>query len=151
MLSMSPDSRHESSRRRASITSLIISVCVALLFVLGVACSSSPSVEGAGASLSNLLFQVEQTDADLVSASKVTETDSILSTSGGFGPLMTPMMCILGVMCGLLFTVLAIRLYRRPALPDRRLAAILALSLVVVAPLLRQTALSLAQLRVSRT
>ena len=101
MLSMSPDSRHESSRRRASITSLIISVCVALLFVLGVACSSSPSVEGAGASLSNLLFQVEQTDADLVSASKVTETDSILSTSGGFGPLMTPMMCILGVMCGL--------------------------------------------------
>lgn len=150
MLPTSPDSRHESSLRLASITSLIINVCVALLFALGVACSSSPSVEGAGASLSTLVFQVEQTDTDLVSASKTTETE-IQSTSGRLGPLIGPMTCILGVMCGLLFTVLAIRLCRRPTLPDRGLAAIPARSLIVVAPLLRQIALSLAQLRVSRT
>jgi len=138
---------------RLLITRLITSVGMALLLMLGVAAAAHPEPDGSApvpvAVTAQLDPQVDSLSVETLSA--VAEHVVVVAGQAGTSVLAGGALCILGVLCGLVFAVLTRTLWRRRTLPDRgaRPRTFSSLPLPVVRP--RAIGLSLTQLGLSRT
>ncbi len=142
------------SSERVLITSLVIVLFSTLLFAIGVAGATYESADGASVSRSSVqspsLQTSDRTDIGAV-LSAGPRAATVLNESPGSTTPVSAVLCVLGLMCGLVFTTLWRGLCRRPPLRDRGSARVLLPS--VPAPFFRprETALSLTQLSLSRT
>lgn len=145
------------SPARALITGLILTVCTALLFALGLACASAERATDAYNTGSNIALHGSLTDAateeESTTAGAPTNTGLMMSTHSGWSGASTgSTLCALGLVCGLLVTILARRLWNRPQVRDRGEPSLIAPPCAVVAPSrVRTIAPSLTLLSVSRT
>lgn len=144
------------SPARALITGLILTVCTALLFALGLACASAERATDAYNTGSNIALHGSLTDAateeETTTADAPANTDLMVGTHSGWSRASTgSALCALGLLCGLLVTILARRLWNRPQVRDR-VPSLIAPPCAVVAPSrFRTIAPSLTLLSVSRT
>lgn len=153
MVSLVRSRTREKASRRVLITSLIIALCSMLLFAIGVACDTYENADGAASSRSSVLPQSPQT-GDTIDLHAVISADphakAVVIESPGSTALVGSALCVLGVICGLVFTVLLRRLWRRPLFPDRGLTPVAWRSVSMPRLRPRATALSLTQLSLSR-
>lgn len=145
----------ERSPERVLITSLVIFLCSMLLFAIGVACATYENADGASVSRSSVQSQSPHTsdkpDIGTVLSADPQAENALMSESPRSTTLVSSVLCVLGVMCGLVFTILLHGLWRRPLLRDRGFAPVLLRSVPTPFFRPRETALSLTQLSLSRT
>lgn len=136
------------------IMRLITTVGMALLLLLSVAGAGHSESDGS-ASVPLTVTALLDPPVDPLSrdepVSVATEHAAVVGGSAGSSALVGAALCILGVLCGLVFMVVPRRLWSRRALPDRGLRprALSILPPPVAHP--RATVLSLTQLGLSRT
>jgi hypothetical protein len=138
---------------RLLIMKLITSVGLAVLLLLGVAAAGHAESDGS-ASVPLAVTVLMDPHVDAVgngAESAKPEHAAVVAGSQGISALAGAALCILGVLCGLVFAVIVRRLWGRRTLPDSTLRPH-PLSLIVL-PFARPRAasLSLTQLGLSRT
>lgn len=134
------------------IMRLIIGVFSAMLFVIGLACASFGSAEEAAALQPNALMQ--STSIVHIEVSSPADADTrgaaVLDSSGS-DAVLDSALCALAVICGLVFIALLRKLWHRPLRPDLGLSPFAPPSFLLPRFRLRETALTLSQLSLSRT
>lgn len=149
---------HDDSKRcsRPLITSLIIVLLSAMLFMVGLACASFEKADGAGISPpSDTAQSLQSSETGLVVSGIKPDADqrgtASFDISLGSSALLESVFCGLGLLCGLVFLILLSRLWQRPLLRDLGPSLLLLRSLALPSCRPRKTVLSLTQLSLSRT
>ena len=153
MSSSSSAQRSAMLSERLLIMKLITSVGLALLLLLGVAAAGhAESDEAASVPLAvTVLVDPHANALGDEAAGAIAEHAAVVDGSPGTSALAGAALCILGVLCGLVFAVFTRRMWRRPALPDRGLRPHAAALPCFPVVRLRATVLTLTQLSLSRT
>lgn len=140
---------------RLLITRIITGLGLALLLMLGIAAAghletdgTTPVPLGMSALLDPHVEPLSDSDTD---PSVAGERQAVVGGSSGASALMGAALCVLGVLCGLVFVVLAHRLWRRRVLPERGIWPRILSLFPHPSTFSRVSLLSLTQLSISRT
>lgn len=154
MASLTRLPRAEKPAGQVLIMSLIISVCFAMLVTVGAACANYASAEEGTLTVATGVAPLNPQDVVGLSGEtseldgKSSETAVVSSSAPSL--LAGAALCLLGVMCGLIFTIARALLLRCPRLHGSTQMPVLAVAPGLVARP-RVSALSLTQLGLSRT
>ena len=140
---------------RLLITRIITGLGLALLLVLGIAAAGHLETDGTTPvplGISALLDpHVEPLSDNATDPSGAGEHQAAVGESSGTSALMGAALCVLGVLCGLVFAVLTHRLWRRRVLPERGIWPRILSLFPHPSTFSRVRPLSLTQLSISRT